>query len=77
MYKIRLGNKVKISFIKDRPGHDLRYALNSNKIKHKLKWKPLITFKDGLRLTFDWYQNNRAYYKSIIKNDIEKRLGQV
>ncbi len=75
--KISLGDKVKISFIKDRPGHDLRYALNSNKIRYKLKWKPSIKFRNGLKLTFDWYQNNKAYYKSLLKSDIEKRLGQL
>ena len=49
-----LGTKVKINFIKDRPGHDIRYALNSNKIKKELNWKPRINFKEGIKLTFDW-----------------------
>jgi len=70
-----LGNKVKINFIKDRPGHDIRYALNSNKIKKELNWKPRINFKEGIKLTFDWYNKNRKYYKSISKKDILKRLG--
>jgi len=72
---ITLGNKVKIDFIKDRPGHDIRYALNSNKIKKQLKWKPKINFKEGIKLTFDWYNNNKKYYKSLSKKDILKRLG--
>ena len=66
---------VKITFVKDRPGHDLRYALNSNKIKKKLGWKPKTTFKKGLIQTFLWYVNNNNYYKSISKKDIIKRLG--
>ena len=70
-----LGAKVKINFIKDRPGHDIRYALNSNKIKKELNWKPRINFKEGIKLTFDWYNKNRKYYKSISKKDILKRLG--
>ena len=70
-----LGTKVKINFIKDRPGHDIRYALNSNKIKKELNWKPKINFKEGIKLTFDWYNKNRKYYKSISKKDILKRLG--
>ena len=70
-----LGTKVKINFIKDRPGHDIRYALNSNKIKKELNWKPRINFKEGIQLTFDWYNKNRKYYKSISKKDILKRLG--
>ena len=70
-----LGTKVKINFIKDRPGHDIRYALNSNKIKKELNWKPRINFKEGIKLTFDWYNKNRKYYKSISKKDILNRLG--
>ena len=70
-----LGTKVKINFIKDRPGHDIRYALNSDKIKKELNWKPRIDFKEGIKLTFDWYNKNRKYYKSISKKDILKRLG--
>ena len=70
-----LGNKVKINFIKDRPGHDIRYALNSNKIKKELNWKPKINFKEGIKLTYDWYNENRRYYKSISKKDILNRLG--
>ena len=66
---------VKITFVKDRPGHDLRYALNSNKIKKKLGWKPKTTFKKGLIQTFLWYVNNNNYYKSISKKDIIKRFG--
>ena len=70
-----LGKNVKINFVKDRPGHDMRYALNSNKIKNKLKWKPKTDFEKGIKLTFDWYNNNKKYYKSISKKDIIKRLG--
>jgi dTDP-glucose 4,6-dehydratase len=69
------GKNVKINFVKDRPGHDVRYALNSNKIKEKLKWKPKTNFEKGIKLTFDWYNNNKKYYKSISKKDIIKRLG--
>ena len=68
-----LGKNVKINFVKDRPGHDTRYALNSNKIKEKLKWKPKTNFEKGIKLTFDWYNNNKNYYKSISKKDIINR----
>ena len=44
-----------IEFVKDRPGHDLRYAIDSSKIKYELGWKPLYTFEDGLRSTISWY----------------------
>ena len=70
----KLGKKVKILFVKDRPGHDVRYALNSNKIKKELGWSPKTNFKKGIRLTFDWYFKNKSYYKSLTKKDIIKRL---
>ena len=72
---ITIGHNVKIKYIADRPGHDQRYALNSNKIKKKLKWKPQIKFDNGLKETFLWYLNNRKYYSSLAKKDIVKRLG--
>jgi len=71
----KIGNKVKIKLIKDRPGHDVRYALNSNKIKKKLGWKQKINFTKGLKLTINWYLKNMDYYNSIKKIDIHKRLG--
>ena len=72
---IRIGNNVKIKYIADRPGHDQRYALNSNKIKKKLNWKPQIKFDNGLKETFLWYLNNEKYYLSLAKRDIIRRLG--
>tara|TARA_B100001057_G_scaffold500574_1_gene616406 strand:- start:2480 stop:3493 length:1014 start_codon:yes stop_codon:yes gene_type:complete len=74
---IKLGKKVKILFVKDRPGHDIRYALNSNKIKKKLGWFPKTNFKQGLKLTFDWYLKNKTYYKLLTKKDITNRLGKL
>ena len=73
---IKVGNNVKINFVKDRPGHDIRYALNSNKIKKKLGWKPKINFSEGIKLTFEWYTKNKTYYKNLSKKDIVKRLGK-
>ncbi len=75
--KIAISKKVKIKFVKDRPGHDSRYALNSNKIIKKLKWKPQTDFREGLKKTFEWYLNNKNYYKTFKKSDIERRLGKV
>ena len=73
--KIRLGKNVKIKFVKDRPGHDFRYALNSSKLKNKIKWKPKTNFKKGLEKTFLWYLNNQKYYTTIKRINILKRLG--
>ena len=74
---ISSGKNVKIKFIKDRPGHDLRYALNSNKIIKKLGWKPKVNFKEGIKLTLKWYIDNKSYYKSFSKKDITDRLGKL
>lgn len=65
----------KIIFIKDRPGHDTRYALNSDKILKKLKWKNKTSITRGLEQTVNWYIKNIDYFKSIKKRDITKRLG--
>jgi len=73
--KFKVGKNVKIKFVKDRPGHDIRYALNSKKIFKELKWLPKTKFKDGLIKTFDWYVKNLNYYSSFNKKDITKRLG--
>ena len=73
--RIKLGKNVKIKFIKDRPGHDYRYALDSKKILKKLKWKSKISLKKGLENTFNWYFQNMKYYTSLKKKDITKRLG--
>ena len=74
--RIKIGNKVKILFVKDRPGHDVRYALNSRKIMNKLGWKARTNFRQGIELTFDWYFKNKNYYKFLSKKDIIKRLGK-
>ena len=47
--------KELITFVSDRPGHDLRYAIDSSKIQKQLNWKPVIKFEDGLRKTIEWY----------------------
>jgi dTDP-glucose 4,6-dehydratase len=75
LLNIKVGKKTKIVFVKDRPGHDFRYALNSKKIFNKLKWKAKIKLNDGLFETIKWYSNNKSYFKKISKNFHEKRLG--
>ena len=73
--KIKIGNKAKIIFVKDRPGHDFRYALDSRKIFKKIKWKSRINVKKGLSETIDWYLNNKKFLDNISKKNYEKRLG--
>ena len=74
--KINLGKNVKIKFVKDRPGHDLRYAINSNKLRKELKWNPKTKINNGLEKTFDWYINNSEYFSKLNKKDITSRLGK-
>jgi dTDP-glucose 4,6-dehydratase len=71
----KINNKVKIKFVKDRPGHDIRYALNSNKIQKKLKWKAMTKINEGLSKTIDWYIDNLNYFKSISKKEHVNRIG--
>ena len=73
--KFNIGKNVKIKFVKDRPGHDMRYALNSSKLIKKLRWKPKINILNGLIKTFDWYLKNPGYYLTLKKGDITARLG--
>ena len=68
-------NNVQIKFVKDRPGHDLRYALNSNKIRKKLKWKTKMNLDKGLLKTFEWYLNNKIFFKKFSNKLFFKRLG--
>ena len=72
---ILVGKKVRVIYVKDRPGHDIRYSLNSRKIIKSLKWKPKTELNDGLKKTFFWYQNNLNYFYTLSKKDIVKRLG--
>ena len=71
--KIKIGKKVKIIFVKDRPGHDFRYALNSNKIKKKLKWKPKINLNQGISKTVDWYIKNQEYFRKLNEKNFSHR----
>ena len=71
--KIRIGKKVKIIFVKDRPGHDFRYALNIKKIKKELKWKPKINLNQGITKTVDWYIKNQKYFKKLNEKNFSHR----
>ena len=73
--KLSKINKIKIDFVKDRPGHDIRYALNSKKIQNKLKWRAVTDIEGGLAKTIDWYVDNLDYFKSISKKDHVERIG--
>ncbi len=61
-----------ITFIKDRPGHDKRYAICSEKIKKELGWQPETDFEDGLKYTIEWYINNMEWVKNVISGEYKK-----
>ena len=73
--KIKIGKNVKIKFVKDRPGHDVRYSLDSSKINKNINWKSKTSLNEGLKKTILWYLNNISYYSTINKKDILRRLG--
>ena len=54
-----------ITYVKDRPGHDLRYAIDASKINKELGWKPSVTFEQGLEKTIKWYLSNEDWLKNV------------
>ncbi len=69
------NKKIKIKFVKDRPGHDFRYALNNKKILKKLGWSSKIPLHLGLIQTFKWYLNNKVFFNSVSKKLYINRIG--
>lgn len=73
----KLGRKIGeseklIVFVKNRPGHDLRYAIDATKINEKLNWKPTVTFKEGLSKTIDWYLENKEWLESVTSGQYQE-----
>lgn len=66
-----------ITYVQDRPGHDLRYAIDASKIEHELGWKPEETFETGLRKTVQWYLDNKDWWQAVLDGSYKlERLGQ-
>jgi len=61
-----------ITFVKDRPGHDFRYAIDASKINQELGWKPSVTFEEGLQKTIDWYFDNPEWLQQVTSGDYMK-----
>lgn len=66
-----------ITYVKDRPGHDKRYAIDASKIENELKWMPEETFESGIRKTVEWYLNNKQWWSRVLDNSYSlERLGK-
>lgn len=61
-----------ITFVKDRPGHDRRYAIDSSKIQKELGWKPQYSFEQGLKETIEWYQKHQSWWKRIVSGEYQQ-----
>ena len=66
-----------IEFVKDRPGHDLRYAMNPSKIEKELGWKPSVTFDEGIDKTIEWYLNNKTWWEHIISGEYKNYFDKM
>jgi len=65
-------NEKLITFVKDRAGHDLRYAIDSTKLQNELGWKPSLQFEEGLEKTVDWYLANEEWLQNVTSGDYQK-----
>ena len=65
-----------ISYVKDRPGHDLRYAIDATKINKELGWRPTLTFEEGLSKTIDWYLSNKKWLKNVTSGKYQNYYKQ-
>ena len=65
-----------IEFVKDRAGHDLRYAIDASKINRELGWEPTVTFREGLEKTVDWYLANQTWLDNVLSGDYSKYYDQ-
>ena len=63
-----------ITYVKDRPGHDQRYAIDASKLEHEFGWKPQETFETGLRKTVEWYLSNDAWIKGVTSGEYREWL---
>lgn len=67
------GDSAKlITFVKDRAGHDMRYAIDSSKLMNELGWKPSLQFEEGIEKTVDWYLENESWLNNVLSGDYEK-----
>lgn len=66
-----------IAYVTDRPGHDLRYAIDANKIKKELGWKPSVTFEEGLEKTVDWFLQNKEWLANVTSGEYQEYYNKM
>lgn len=66
-----------ITYVTDRPGHDMRYAIDPTKIHNELGWLPATKFDDGIKKTIDWYLNNKEWWENIISGDYQNYFDEM
>ena len=65
-----------ITYVKDRAGHDMRYAIDASKLNKELGWEPSLQFEEGLEKTVDWYLNNEEWLQHVTSGDYQKYYEQ-
>ena len=74
----KTGESAKlITYVKDRPGHDLRYAIDATKINQELGWKPTVTFEQGLAKTIDWFLDNQEWLDNVTSGDYKEYYSKM
>lgn len=78
----KLGNapgesEALITYVKDRPGHDRRYAIDASKISRELGWKPSVTFEEGLSYTIDWYLENKTWLEHVTSGEYQQYYNEM
>lgn len=68
---------ILITYVTDRPGHDVRYAIDSTKLKNELGWEPSLQFEEGIEETVKWYLENEAWIDNITSGDYEKYYNEM
>jgi len=66
-----------ITHVEDRPGHDLRYAIDANKISKELGWKPSVTFEQGLEKTIDWFLANKGWLENVTSGEYQEYYNKM
>ena len=70
------SSKEQVTYVKDRPGHDRRYAIDASKIERELGWKPAETFETGIKKTVQWYLDNQSWVENVTSGAYQNWVGK-